>query len=370
MDNSERMLPQVLGHVKDVRAVLSMDTGAKYRAYIQGHVWKTRQFGKVIFLDVTDGTGAIQVVCEKDKLKDDDWTLVKDIRKGTHLDVQGTVGVTSKGFVSVFAEHVSKRLLPSCSYGDRRETNDSAIAEEMMGLFMLSRVRRVLQDHLRALNYDEIETPLLYRTTKAESPLCPIVRFNGIGPGFPVVPSPAPLLRRAVLGGMHEVFAFSRIYSPDLRIGDKSYENFVLCVRKADPVELEMPRLGEELIKVVLTNFRTSPREITYPPDWARRETPWKIQSKSLEQVQVPLDTPAILQEEQVKKDDIINLFWLYWPSNLCLGEGHTELIDGMVKVGGIILYLDVIIKIILRKENIYLHRAALNGYTLSVGKV
>lgn len=373
MDDSERNLSnQVLGHIKDIRVALSRNRDTKFDAYIQGHVWKIRLMGKIIFIDITDGTGAIQIVCDKQNFSEENWNIIKRLPKGAHIDVEGITGITPRGFVSIFANHVSKRLSPKCPNGEKEGTPVSEMAEEMMGLFMLARVRRILQDCLRNLKYDEIETPLFYRFSWHLAKSYPVVKFNGVGPGIPIAPSPAPLLRRAVLDGMHEVFAFSRIYSTNLRIGDRSHENFILCVRKADPLEVEMARLAENLIKEILSNFRTCPPQGSYQQDWIQKDKLWGIKKTYTDQIQFSVMEPIIIMNSVengnierlhifAKPTEIKNVFWIYWPDSLCLAEGHTEIIDGLVQVGGVVIYLDVITKVILGRESIYLHRAALN---------
>lgn len=357
----------ILGHVKDIRSVVVTTPNAKYRAQIEGHVWRTRKMGNLIFLDITDGTGAVQISCSRKTFGKESWEQIKNLHRANHIDVVGTVGITSKGYITVFAEQVAVRLAPGLTGPNATEIWDTGIAEEMSGLFTLARVRRVMQDMLRELNYDEIETPLLHRIVEQNTGLTPFVKFFGFGPSTPLATSPAPLLRRAILDGIHEVFAFSRIFSRDLRIGQTLYENFVLCARKADPEETEMAALGEDIIKATFNNFRTAPKENICPKNWVEIDTRWKrIEVDSSDSIPEYIDEPQIFVcltkpdvEEQKESNQIKNPFWIYWPKSLCLAEGHVEIIDNFVQVGGLMLYLDNIVMVILGRANIYLHRAS-----------
>lgn len=102
----------MLGHIKDIRAALRNDPDTKYAAQIEGHVWRKRIMKNTVFLDITDGTGAIQIVCSRDRFEKETWKAIHDLSKGSHIDVQGKVGITSRAFASVFAEHVTVRLTP------------------------------------------------------------------------------------------------------------------------------------------------------------------------------------------------------------------------------------------------------------------
>lgn len=367
MSNEEKY--EILGHIKDIRAAITTELNIKYRAQIEGHVWRARDIGKIIFLDITDGTGAIQIVCSKDKFDNTTWKTIKVLRKGNHIDVQGIVGVTERGYISVFADQVAVRLSPVCPQEKKIDTWLTDMAEEISGLFILARVKRVIQDELRELKYDEIETPFFYKMSGQYTVSNPLVKFYGWGPPIPIAISPAPLLRRAVLDGIHEVFAFSRVFSRDIRVGYGSCENFVLCVRKADPLAWEMASLGEDIIKTTFNNFRTAPKENLCPKSWVRKDTRWEMIECPFSQIPTSISTPCIFKKSAKNGDvkgintsiELKEQFWIFWPSGLCLAEGHIEVIDGLVQIGGLMVYLDNLVMVILGKANIYLHRASIS---------
>ena len=73
------------------------------RARAAGRVMRLRDHGKVVFLDIVDRTGAIQVYLKKNIIGDAAFEVVKCLDLGDHLGVDGGVKKTRKGEVSIFA---------------------------------------------------------------------------------------------------------------------------------------------------------------------------------------------------------------------------------------------------------------------------
>lgn len=81
---------------------------------VLGRLWSTREHGNVIFADIKDLSGQIQVLFQKKKLNDS-FKIAKLLDSGDFLGVSGEVTKTSAGEITIDAdsfEILSKSLRP------------------------------------------------------------------------------------------------------------------------------------------------------------------------------------------------------------------------------------------------------------------
>ncbi len=107
--------------VGEVRKDFDALAKAKKRVAVTGRVLAVRDQGKVIFLDLEDGSGKIQVILKQDTLKDFDFEK-SVIDRGDFAEASGTLFVTKKGEQSIEARSFrivakSLRPMPSEWYG-------------------------------------------------------------------------------------------------------------------------------------------------------------------------------------------------------------------------------------------------------------
>src|SRR6185312_10560622 len=82
---------------------------------IAGRVMLRRGQGKVIFLDLRDWTERIQVFLGKNQVGEAGWALAGELDLGDLIGVDGTLGHTRTGELTVFADgltYLGKSLLP------------------------------------------------------------------------------------------------------------------------------------------------------------------------------------------------------------------------------------------------------------------
>src|SRR5689334_1499500 len=82
---------------------------------ITGRIMGMRGHGKIFFLDLVDGSGKVQVVLKSDVCDGKSFELTSHMDLGDFLAVQGEVGKTQAGEISIFAKHfqiISKALRP------------------------------------------------------------------------------------------------------------------------------------------------------------------------------------------------------------------------------------------------------------------
>lgn len=141
---------------------------------VAGRVMGLRGHGKIFFLDVVDATGNMQVVIKSDRCDAKTFERANLIDLGDFLAVQGEVGKTQAGEISVFAKDfqlISKSLrpLPSEWHGlkdieerYRQRYVDLIVNPNIRDIFLTrSRVITYLRNYLDRDGFLEVETPIL-----------------------------------------------------------------------------------------------------------------------------------------------------------------------------------------------------------------
>jgi lysyl-tRNA synthetase class 2 len=108
------------GHrpIAEVRSLPAAASGAAEpgpRVRVAGRIVLRRGQGKVVFLDVRDWTERIQVFLGKNQVGEAGWALAGELDLGDLIGVDGTLGHTKTGELTVFADgltYLGKSLLP------------------------------------------------------------------------------------------------------------------------------------------------------------------------------------------------------------------------------------------------------------------
>ena len=76
--------------------------------------------GKVYFLDLRDWTERIQIFVGKKQVGDEGWSLVELLDLGDLIGVDGRLGYTKTGELTVFAEKITFLTKEACSPPPRK----------------------------------------------------------------------------------------------------------------------------------------------------------------------------------------------------------------------------------------------------------
>lgn len=146
------------------------------KVVIAGRITALRGHGKLVFADIGDESGKIQVVLKADTLEKD-FDLVSLLDLGDFIEVSGTVFVTKAGETSVLASNLkilSKALrpLPEKRFGLQDEETrlrkrylEFAISPEARELFKKkAKFWKATRDFMTKEGFLEVETPALETT--------------------------------------------------------------------------------------------------------------------------------------------------------------------------------------------------------------
>jgi len=192
---------------------------------IVGRVTGRRGHGKISFLDIVDESGQIQIVCKADKIPDQSVQLAELIDLGDFVSVQGTIGKTEAGEISVFAtdfQIITKtiRPLPEKWHGlkdieerYRKRYLDTILNSDVKNRLMLrSKIIDALRDFLTNRGFLEVETPTLQPVYGGGLARPFTTHHNELDADFYLRISDEMYLKRLIIGGFEKVFEITKVF--------------------------------------------------------------------------------------------------------------------------------------------------------------
>lgn len=190
---------------------------------IAGRVMGERGHGKIKFYDLVDLSGKVQVVCKVDGMDPQVFDLLGSIDIGDFLAVQGTVGKTQAGELSVFATNLqlitkALRPLPDQWHGlkdvedrYRQRYVDLIMNEDVRQVFITrTKVIKFLRSFLDSYGFLEVETPVLQPIYGGASAKPFSTHHNALDVDMFLRISDELYLKRLIVGGFEKVYEISK----------------------------------------------------------------------------------------------------------------------------------------------------------------
>lgn len=189
-----------------------------------GRIMAVRTHGKVIFYDLKDSTGKIQVMVRQGDTNEEVLELVPLIDAGDFIGVTGQVITTKTGATTILASSLTflgKALRPLPSEWNTAENKEARFRKRYLDMLInplvkktldtrwlvVKEIRRFLQDEH---NYTEVETPVfqpLYGGTNA-TPFT--THMKALDCQFYLRLAPELYLKRLIVGGYERIFEIAR----------------------------------------------------------------------------------------------------------------------------------------------------------------
>ncbi|KKU95094.1 MAG: Lysine-tRNA ligase [Candidatus Amesbacteria bacterium GW2011_GWC1_48_10] len=191
---------------------------------IVGRLWRWRQHGQVIFADLRDASGEIQLMFAKNKLADK-FDLLQYFDVGDFLGVSGEIITTQAGEITIdiaYFELLAKTLRPIPNEWDglkdveeryRKKYLDLLLNSEIKTKFELrTKIISSIRKYLDTKGFLEVETPTLQPIYGGGFAKPFITHHEVLGSDFYLRISDEMYLKRLIVGGFEKVYEITKVF--------------------------------------------------------------------------------------------------------------------------------------------------------------
>jgi lysyl-tRNA synthetase class 2 len=275
---------------------------------VAGRIMAQRPMGKIVFLDLRDGSGKIQLLVRPDQLSEEVRELLKDIDIGDFIGVSGKVFRTRTGEPTVNVEKLtllakSLQPLPEKWHGlvdtekrYRQRYLDLISNPEVRETFrMRSQVIAAVRQFLNQRDFLEVETPVLQPAAGGALARPFITHHNALDQDFYLRIALELHLKRLIVGGLDKVYEIGRVFrnegistmhNPEFTMLE-SYEAYADYNEVMEMVEQMVSQVAQQILGTDTVKY--GEHTICFKPPWPRRELRQAIaEYSSIDFVQYP----------------------------------------------------------------------------------
>lgn len=190
---------------------------------VAGRLLARRHHGQVVFMDLRDGSGTIQVVCLRDALGEDGYELIADVDVGDVIGVEGerAEGKDDEIVVKARALTVLGKALLVAPTRPAEQADGRAVPQELDLIAgdatrEMLRARHALNRFLRAWfdarGFLEVDTPLLVPLTGGSDARPFVTRGEAVDSDLHLRISIEQDLKRLTAGGFEDVYELGRCF--------------------------------------------------------------------------------------------------------------------------------------------------------------
>ena len=190
---------------------------------LAGRVRALRKQGKLVFIQLEDVTGQLQLFCRVNDMEEDSWALLGQLDLGDIIQAEGPVVRTKRGQLSLAPRTVcllskSVRPLPEKFHGltdrevrYRQRYLDLIMNPEVRDVFRKrSQIVSLIRRYMESDGYIEVETPMMHAILGGANAKPFVTHFNALDRDFFLRIATELPLKRLMVGGMERVFEIGR----------------------------------------------------------------------------------------------------------------------------------------------------------------
>ncbi len=254
---------------------------------VAGRILSVRGHGKLIFADLYDETGKIQLMFKQD-IMNEHFKMVDLYDVGDFIKAKGKVTTTVKGEISVLVTETdiltkSIRPLPEKWHGlkdveerYRQRYVDLLVNENVKSIFLTrSKIIKLLRAYLDKNGFTEVETPVLQPLYGGASANPFITHHKALDIDLYLRISDELYLKRLVVGGFDKVYELSKDFRNEGMSKAHNPEFTMLEFYWAYVDYEHLMRFTEEMISSIVKEIKGSCK-VTFKDKEYDFSTPWK----------------------------------------------------------------------------------------------
>jgi lysyl-tRNA synthetase class 2 len=251
-----------LAEVREKHPDLELDTLTGEKVGITGRVIFVRNTGKLCFATLREGDAELQVMLSLDRVGEESLAAWKsDVDLGDHVFVEGEVGTSRRGELSVFADswQLTAKALRPLPVAHKPMSEELRVRRRYVDLIVRDEARRTVRQRatvmstlragLTARGFLEVETPML-QTVHGGATARPFrTHMNAFDLDLYLRIAPELFLKRCIVGGLERVFEINRNFRNEGADSSHSPEFAMLECYQAYADYQVMATLTRELIQ-------------------------------------------------------------------------------------------------------------------------
>jgi lysyl-tRNA synthetase class 2 len=256
-----------------------------------GRIMAKRLHGKVLFMDLRDSTGKVQLYIKSDIIGQENFQMLQELDIADFINARGELFRTHTGEPTVklleFAVLAKAlRPLPEKWHGlkdvelrYRQRYLDLLSNEEVKKVFIIrSRIIKAVRDFLDLKGYLEVETPMMHSIAggAAGRPFKTYHNEYDLDLYFRIAPE--LYLKRLLVGGMDKVYEINRSFRNEGVSTRHNPEFTMLEVYSAYANYEDMMQLAEELVTFIAQQILGTTK-LTYQGKDIDLKSPWQRRS-------------------------------------------------------------------------------------------
>jgi lysyl-tRNA synthetase, class II len=215
---------------KDLPNQIALDNFSKYEnkaLTLTGRIVRWRSMGKIVFAELEDASGTIQIMLSKEKLKSSppvglSWAEIRYIDIFDFVEVTGNLGKTQAGEITIFASEIkilAKTIRPRPNTLSDKESKyrrrylDMAMHKGVRDIFVRKAIFwQSIRNVLSSEGFIEVFLPVLERTTGGADAKPFITHHNSLDEDMYLRISLELYSKRAIGAGFEKVFSIGPVF--------------------------------------------------------------------------------------------------------------------------------------------------------------
>ena len=309
-----------LKQIRDKFGDLEEGSSTNTNVTVAGRIVNARSFGKLLFYDIQDASGKLQLLVDQDNLDKTSLKVLENLDTGDIVGCGGEIVTTKKGELSIKLDRVhvlnkSLRGLPEKWHGlkdketrfRQRYLDFIANVDAKNIIILRSKIMQTIRRFLEEKDFIEVETPILQPTPGGAIARPFSTHHNAMGIDMYLRIAPELYLKRLIIGGFEKVFELGKVFRNEGVDQTHSPEFTMLESYQAYANVHDVMDMTEEMVKAIFSGIGHEgclvfeDIEVDIFPAWERREMTELVSEKMGTEINFESDFMKVIKHLEKK---------------------------------------------------------------------